>query len=565
MPEPQRVADNPPTRASQLRGILLPVAVCIAAALTGCAQLGLHVGEDTAATEVTAADVTAVPHGDTAPPLAAVPDPPPVYDQGLLADGLTYPGPVPVEPPADLLDRLRRSFSLEASDDAIVQRELAWYASHPDYLQRVFGRAERYLYHIADMLEARKMPGDLALLPIVESAFDPFAYSHGRAAGLWQIIPGTGRRLGLKQNWWYDGRRDVVESTRAALDYLESLHEMFDGDWLLAIAGYNSGEGNVSRALRRARDAGEPTDFWHIKSYLPAETRTYVPRLLAIAQLVAAPEVHGLTLPLLTNVPYFAAVDTQGQIDMVLAAELAGLSADQLYELNPGFNRWATDPDGPHRLLVPIDREPDFTAALSELGERGRVEWTRHQIRPGETLSQIARRYRTTPEVLRAANALSGNLIRAGQHLMVPHAVGDLAAYTQSADQRTARRQAQRHGGQRHAHIVQAGETLWSISRQYRVSTRELASWNAMAPGDVLSVGRELVVWTDSPVTAQTASERIRQLTYTVRRGDSLARISSRFRVSVAELLRWNSLSADKYLQPGQRLTLYVDVTNQSS
>ncbi|HSC16761.1 MAG TPA: transglycosylase SLT domain-containing protein, partial [Gammaproteobacteria bacterium] len=181
----------------------------------------------------------------------------------------------------DLLTRLRSRFAWEIEDDAAVERERAWYARNQAYLDRVFTRGDLYLYHIVGELEDRGMPAELALLPIVESAFDPFAYSHGRAAGLWQIIPGTGKRLGLAQNWWFDGRRDVLESTRAALDYLEDLHRQFDGDWLLAVAGYNSGEGNVARALRKAAAAGKPQDFWGIKNYLPAETRTYVPRLLA--------------------------------------------------------------------------------------------------------------------------------------------------------------------------------------------------------------------------------------------------------------------------------------------
>jgi len=490
-------------------------------------------------------------------------------DPGWLATAPIEPAvaPPPAEP-TDLLGRIRAGFALEPPTDPTVQRELDWYAGHGDYLGRVFERAERYLYYIASELEARQMPLELALLPIVESAFDPFAYSHGRAAGLWQIIPGTGRRLGLKQNWWYDARRDVLESTRAALDYLEAMHEQFNGDWLLAVAGYNSGEGNVARAIKRARDAGTPTDFWHIRSNLPVETRTYVPRLLAIAALVADPDAHGIDLPEIANDPYFAVVNTGGQIDMALAAELAEISTDRLYELNPGVNRWATDPDGPHRLVLPVSDVLAFTAGLAQLGERERVEWTRHQIRTGQTLIQIAQRYNTTPEVLREVNGLRGSTIRAGQYLMVPHAVKSLSAYTQTLEARTQRVQDRTRDGQRYEHAVRPGETLWAIARQYGVSTRDLASWNAMAPGDVLSVGRQLVIWSKKPISAAAATvsntERIRRLTYTVRRGDSLSRISTRFRVSVDELARWNSLSTDKYLQPGQQLVLYVDVTEQS-
>ncbi|MDH3420611.1 MAG: LysM peptidoglycan-binding domain-containing protein [Gammaproteobacteria bacterium] len=532
---------------------------CATVVLTACSHLGIEPAADLPASEPVASSVNGAPI--ERPALCAA-------DPAWLAAGRTAALEPPVPPPPlDLIGRLRTQFALERHQDPAVERELAWYAGHPEYLGRVFSRAERYLYHIATELEDRGMPLELALLPVVESAFDPFAYSHGRAAGLWQIIPGTGRRLGLRQNWWYDGRRDVIESTRAALDYLQALHKQFDGDWLLAVAGYNSGEGNVARALRRAREAGTGTDFWSIRADLPRETRTYVPRLLAIATLVADPAEHGIGLPEIPDEPHFTVIGTGGQIDVALAAELAEISTDRLYELNPGVNRWATDPDGPHRLLVPVASTLGFVSGLARLGERERVEWTRHQIEPGQSLIRIAQRYGTTPEVLREVNGLNGNTIRAGQHLMVPHAVKSLSAYTQSVEARTERRQAQARSGQRYEHAVQPGESLWAIARRYGVATRDLASWNAMAPGDVLSVGRELVVWSTQAVGAPAAnSNRIRRLTYTVRRGDSLSRISTRFRVSVGDLLQWNnSLSASRYLQPGQQLTVYVDVTEQST
>jgi membrane-bound lytic murein transglycosylase D len=485
--------------------------------------------------------------------------------------------PLPEPRETDLVARLRAGFTLPESDDPAYRRELEWYAKHPDYLERVFTRAERYLHHIAEALEERGMPADLALLPIVESAFDPFAYSHGRAAGLWQIIPGTARRLGIKQDWWFDGRRDVLESTRGALDYLEMLHAQFDGDWLLAVAGYNSGEGNVARALRRAAAAGRGNDFWSISPYLPRETRTYVPRLLAIRTLVAEPDKYGISLPDIANEPHFAVVDTGGQIDMALAAELAGLDTDQLYQLNAGINRWASDPEGPHRMIVPVAHAEHFAAALGALGERERVEWTRHRIQQGETLIHIARRFSTTPEVLREVNDIRGNTIRAGDYLMIPHAVAARSSYTQSADARAARQQNRERDGVRRAHVVRRGESLWSISQRYGVGVRSLASWNGMAPGDTLGIGRELVVWTDEAAATQVgavavsfdgsaAQEQVRRVNYVVRAGDSLSSIARRFRVSVAKLVEWNNgVSAKRYLQPGERLVMFVNVTEQST
>jgi membrane-bound lytic murein transglycosylase D len=498
----------------------------------------------------------------------------------------------------DLLARLRGGFSWAPPTDPAIAREVKWYAGHNEYLDRVFQRADLYLFYIVEELERRGMPTELALLPIVESAFDPFAYSHGRAAGLWQIIPGTGKRLGLVQNWWFDGRRDVLESTRAALDYLAAMHDQFGGDWLLAVAGYNSGEGNVVRALRRAEADGKPKDFWGIKSYLPAETRTYVPRLLAVRDLVADPVKYGIALPPLANDAQFAVVETGSQIDMALAAELAGIDTDRLYALNAGVNRWATDPDGPHRLLVPATQAETFSSALAALGERERVQWTRHRVKQGESIGQIADSYQTTVSVLREVNSLRGNALRAGDYLLIPTATAALARYTQSADARAQRQQSTERSGNRQEHVVRAGETLWSISRTYGVDLRSLASWNSMAPGDVLRVGRDLVVWTKAPAAAARADaspalppvaggaapvaaaisarsttvgfaapgtdSMIRQVTYVVRRGDSLSSIASRFRVTVANLLEWNAVSSAKYLQPGQRLVMFVNVLEQS-
>ena len=483
--------------------------------------------------------------------------------------GLSIAFEASAEPSNELIARIRSGFSLPASDHAAVARELAWYAGHPDYITRVFGRGSRYLYHIAGVLEARGMPADLALLPIVESAFDPFAYSRGRASGLWQIIPGTGDMLGLKQNWWYDGRRDIVDSTRAALDYLEHLHQRFDGDWLLAVAAYNSGEGHVARAINRAKSEGRATDFWSLRDNLRSETAAYVPKLLAIRDLVARPDAHGIDLPVIDNVPFFAVVETEGQIDIALAAELGSLDINALYELNPGVNRWATDPDGPHRLLVPVEQATDIATALDSLEATERVRWTRHQISRGETLSEIAENYETTPAVLREVNALAGTVIRTGDHLMIPHASAAAGSYSLSLDARTARQQDRERDGNRVDYRVKAGDSLWEIANRFGVSTNELASWNAMAPRDVLSVGRNIVIWSDDPLAASLASiagpSEIRRVDYVVRQGDSLAAIASRFRVTVDNLLDWNELSADRYLQPGQALVLYVDVTEQST
>jgi membrane-bound lytic murein transglycosylase D len=473
----------------------------------------------------------------------------------------------PEMPPArpDMITRMAGAFQMEVDDRREIARQRDWFVRHPDYMVRVFQRSSRYLYHILDELERRQMPMDLALLPIVESAYDPFAYSHGRAAGMWQMIPGTARRFGVRQNWWYDGRRDVLDSTRAALDYLEYLYAEFD-DWQLAVAAYNSGEGNVHRAIRRNRNAGKPTDFWHLR--LPRETVNYVPKLLALVDIVSRPQKYGLELPQIEDRPYFQVVELDGQMDLALIAELADMDMDELYALNPGFNRWATDPDGPHRAVVPIDRAEQLTAAVSDLPGDARMRWVRYRIRSGDSLIAIAARHDTTPDVLKEVNGLRGHVIRAGDHLMIPTATRDLAAYTHSADLRLARTQSQPRGDARVSHTVASGDTLWGIARRYGVSTRSLAKWNGMAPGDTLSVGRTLAVWTKSgkgvPAVASSPAAKDRKIRYTVRRGDSLYRIAQKFRVSVAQIQGWNNLDKKKYLQPGQTLTMYVDVTRQS-
>ncbi len=467
----------------------------------------------------------------------------------------------------DLWQRIRNGFQLEADDRRAVQQQLDWYVRHPAYITRVFTRAKRFLPYIVAEAESRGMPLEVALLPVVESAFDPFAYSHGRAAGLWQIIPGTGKRFGLKQNWWYDGRRDPVAATHAALDYLEYLYKLLDEDWLLAVAAYNSGEGNVKRAQRKNLSRSRDTDFWSLS--LPKETEAYVPKLLAIRAVVADPESLGLTLPAIEDAPYFEEVPTDSQIDLALAADLAGLDIDELYALNAGFNRWATDPDGPHRLMVPVDAAPVLTQALADLPDRERVKWVRYKVKNGDVLSNIARKNGTTVELLRQVNGLNGSMIRAGKYLMIPTATRSLDSYTKSADSRLSSTMSRPRGVSKAQHVVKSGESFWSIGKKYGVSTRNLAKWNGMAPGDTLSVGRKLVIWTDGTVAqvGSSPSDQVRKVTYTVRKGDSLARISSRFRVSVSEIQKWNAgtLAKSKYLQPGQKLVMYVDVTAQSS
>lgn len=477
--------------------------------------------------------------------------------------------PAPPVKPKGVWQRMRAEFALPDIQNDRVARELHWYATHDAYMLRVAQRAQPYLYYIVSQLEARDMPTDLALLPVVESAYDPFAYSKGRAAGLWQFIPSTGRRFNLRQNWWYDGRRDVAASTRAALDYLQYLHDMFDGNWLLALAAYNSGSGTVRSAIARNERRHKPTDFWDLD--LPAETRAYVPRLLAVRNLIADPQKYGLALPTIPNKPYLARVPIEGQLDIARASKMADLTVKQMYLLNPGFNRWATEPNKTQALFVPIDQQANFVTQLAMLPEGDRVEWLRHKIARGETLSEIASHYGTTTGTLEQVNHLDGTLIRAGHYLMVPNAATDfdqhaLVAITHLRHDELARK------ARKLVHVVRAGDSLWRVSRHFGVTVHQLASWNHIKPAATLHLGQKLVVWRHGgPATAlvrtvsATASDMLRKVHYTVHSGDSLYSIANRFNVDIGQLTTWNTLSVDDYLQPGQRLVLYVDVRNQST
>ncbi|WP_166259900.1 lytic transglycosylase [Marinobacter salicampi] len=469
---------------------------------------------------------------------------------------------------SDLWARLRTLYAMDHSvDNRRVQQQLEWYARHPQYIERVVKRGSRYLHHIVNEVEERGLPGELALLPIVESAFDPFAYSHGRAAGMWQFIPSTGKYFGLEQSWWHDQRRDILDSTDAALNYLERLSERFGGDYTLALAAYNSGGGTVSKAIRKNKNRGASTDYWNLN--LPQETRAYVPKLLALAKIFDDPEAYGVVLPELEDVPYFETVEIGSQIDLAQAAELAAIDIEEVYLLNPSFNRWATSPSGPHRLLVPVASAERFKEGLASIDPKARVAWQDYKVVSGDSLIRIANKFGTKPDVIREVNNINGNLIRVGQQLLIPTARGGSEQYALSQPQRLAKKQASggRSGkGTKVEHKTRSGDTFWDIAREHKVSVRQLASWNGMAPGDPLMPGKKLVIWSKAPTsyTASTGSARdkamVRRVGYQVRRGDSLAAIANRFSVAVSDIASWNDLNTARYLQPGQSLVLYVDI-----
>lgn len=464
--------------------------------------------------------------------------------------------------------RVRNGFQLPLDIDTKnknLKQELNWFSKNPKYIQRVLERAEPFLYYILDEAEKRNLPTELVLLPIVESAFRPFAYSHGRAAGLWQFIPATGRAYGLKQNWWYDGRRDIHASTKAALKYLARLNRVFDGNWLLALAAYNSGEGTVKKAIRKNKKLNRPTDFWSLT--LPKETRDYVPKLLALKEIISSPDNYSIDLHFIEDTPGFTPVKTQAQIDLALAAELADINLETLYRFNPGFNRWATDPDGPHQLLLPIASATLFETNYAELPADKHVQWERHKIKSGESLGVIAAKYHTSVAHLKKVNKINSNSIRAGKYLIIPVSSKGKDSYSLTSSERLKSIQNKKRSNKtRITHTVQSGESFWTIAKKYRVDMHSLAKWNGLAIKDALRKGQKLVVWPSkkSNITAKKTSNTTTSINYTVRNGDSLSRIASKYNIDVQDIHRWNTIKG-KYLKPGQNLKLYIDVTEQSN
>ncbi len=394
----------------------------------------------------------------------------------------------------DLWDRIRAGFEFPELRNQYVTYYEQWYQDRPEYLERMVMRARRYLHYIVEQVERRNMPMEIALLPAIESAFKPNAYSRAHAAGLWQFIPATGRRYGLKQNWWYDGRRNVVTATRAALDYLEFLHAEFNGDWFLALAAYNAGERRVQRAILYNQKHRRPTNYSSLS--LKSETRRYVPKLIAFKNIVIDPEKFGIKLPPIAVEPYFARVETGGQIDLAILAKAAQIEIDELFQLNPAFRRWATDPDGPHFLLVPHASQQQVAEAINDLPKSARMQWANYSIKQGDTLGKIASRYRVSVAALQRANRLASSRIRAGHTLIIPVSAGPVQSQLLAQGgppQRLAENS--RNGSVPVVHHVRSGDTLWAIAKRYNVYINQLTHWNSIRSNDVLKLGQRLLIY----------------------------------------------------------------------
>ena len=414
--------------------------------------------------------------------------------------------------PQDVWERMRQGFQLQdgLGVNPRIEQQRLWFASNSSFLENAGERGSLYIHYIIERLEERNMPLELALLPVIESAYNPMAYSRADAVGLWQFIPSTGRYYNLRQTRFYDGRRDITASTTAAMDYLTRLHDMFNGDWLLALAAYNAGEGTVSRAIERNEKLGLPTDYWNLP--LPAETQAYVPKLLALSQVVLAPEAYGVNLNPIANAPYFQVVEINQRMDLSKVAAVANIDEDELFQLNPAFKQRTTI-DGPQHLLVPTSKAQLLTASLSTM-------------RPEELISK-----KSFKPVFEGADE------------------SEVASL-------------------KRAYRVKRGDNLAAIARANKVDVKDLQRWNKMSGKD-LKVGQTLVmqdttkrsggrVNTVVAANSKTGSKAAKEkppTQYKVQQGDSLYMVAKRFNVEMQHLKRWNP-RVGQALKPGQMLTV---------
>ncbi|MEO8145075.1 MAG: transglycosylase SLT domain-containing protein [Betaproteobacteria bacterium] len=388
----------------------------------------------------------------------------------------------------DLWQRIRDGFSMPDLAGPLVAEKTAWYVARPEYLKRVFERSRRYLFHIVEEIEKRGMPTELALLPMVESSFNPMAYSRAHASGLWQFIPGTGKRYELAQNWWYDGRRDIVASTAAALDYLNDVYKMH-GDWHLALASYNWGENAVARALEKNRAARLPLDYSSLT--MPLETRQYVPKLQALKNILANPAAFGIELEPIPNQVYFTSVERTRDIDVRLAAKLAEMPVEEFIALNPGFSRPMIRAELTPRIVLPADRVEIFHENLTRYDDKSLVSWQTYQPKKGESLEAIAKKFGVGLAQLKEVNGIGPRTRAIPATMVVPTGSASGAARDLGRLPIMYAPPIAVPGPRSFTHTVKAGETLPGIAQRYKVSVEDLRRWNKIGR---LSAGLKLTI-----------------------------------------------------------------------
>lgn len=495
------------------------------------------------------------------------------------------------ETPDNLWDRIRNGFGMPNLSGDLVLYHQQWYMNRPDYLRRMVERSSRYLYFIVEEIEKRGMPMELALLPMVESAYNPMAYSRSHASGLWQFIPTTGKNFKLEQNWWVDERRDIIASTSAALDYLQSIYDMH-GDWQLALASYNWGEGAVGRAIAKNKARGLPTDYESLT--MPSETRNYVPKLQALKNILSNPRLFAdLNLQAIPNRPYFSTIAKPADIDVKMAAKLAEMPVDEFVALNPAHNRPVIKARS--ALVLPAEKLETFKANL-ENNDAPLSSWTSYTLRRGEKLDKVAARFGVSVAHLKTINGIQTKAkVGAGTVLLVPNRDGaptELAALTENpmvqVEVPAPASASPAAKAETRTHVVKKGDTLFSIAHHYGVTVDDLKHWNKL--GRAVPAGTHLVVsapvkaapmvataGTQNRVTARIepsnhkvaketsgrasktakAPSKPQMAKYTIRKGDTLAGIAKKFKVDADDIRRWNKM-APSGLKPGQTLTIQL-------
>lgn len=422
-----------------------------------------------------------------------------------------------------------------------VQREIHWFRHRQEYIHELTRNANPYLYYVYQETKQRGLPAEIALLPMIESNYNPFLYSKRGATGLWQMMPGTASGFGIKINWWVDDRRNIIDSTKAALNYLTYLHDFF-GNWLLAIAAYDSGEGTVQAAIRYNLRHHRPTDFWSLP--LPKETKEYVPKLLALAAIISHPKQYHLKLDKVADTPYFKPVDLHGQLAINQIAKYADSTPKEIRKLNPAFRRWATMPHVSYAILLPADKLALFQQHYYD-SQHHHVTWLHHKVQHGESMSLIARHYHTSVSALYQVNNLKTQTLQIGQNLLIPRSMQHATLHRPSkAQSRIAEDSIP--GPKRFVHIVKPRETLWTVAERYGIKPSEIRYWNKLAYRATLHVGQKLLIW-----------ERQSIFRHQVRPGESLWTIARQYHITISKLTSWNHLTEKSVLHVGQSLVIY--------
>ena len=495
----------------------------------------------------------------------------------------------------NLWDVLRDEFSLPHYEESYaVQAKIEWYMNNQDYLLRTASRAAPYLFYISQQVRKRHLPAELVLLPIVESGYNPFSVSSVGASGIWQLMPDTASGLGVKRDWWYDGRRDVIASTRAALNYLAYLQSFFEGNWLLAIAAYNTGEGNVLTAIKRNIRDGRDTDFWSLP--VAQETRDYVPSLLALAAIISRPDRYPVYLPPVRNAPYLAQVDVGTQINLKYAATLAGISHEKLMRLNSGFKGPSTSTSSQYKLVLPIENVEQFTENLARSPLNQKVNWVHYRVKAGDTLFSIAKKFSTSTTDIRKMNHLSKNNVRPGTNLLIPHSGGNrdsdddegsdtvtqliaasdnnkkevVAAATtksrKSADIVPVVKTKEISGDYTlqpgdTIYMVRAKDTVEKVANRFHISSKSLRAANQIT-GNKLKLGKQLLIPTHAKTVAKKSNPEPKlkkvqpgDTIYMVRRGDTIEKIARKFRTT-ASAIRITNLIDNGSLSEGENIVI---------